>query len=342
MAIASELILSTGTTPATPSAGKAAFYFDSTVAAPGLKVIDSSGNTYSLSGSQTSIGMPSKNDFRLTGVTLTPVMTADNSGSLSTIYLTPFKGAQIALYNGSGWDTLASAEVSLGVTARTADLPFDVFAYNSSGTVTLEFLDWTNATTRATALVRQDGIWCKTGALTRRYVGSCRPRSATAFAWTRGGVDAPAKFDLFNADNRVNAPFSLIASTDSWTYTTATWRQAQASLSYQVDIMVGLQEEGFFADLACMASNATANVDREVGIGFDSTSAFTGICNGHSSNTSSGTGTFMMTAAIANLPAIGRHFYAWLEISTATGTTTWYGDNAALRRQSGMVGTWTC
>ncbi len=45
---------------------------------------------------------------------------------------------------------------------------------DSSGTPTLEALVWTNDTTRATALVRQDGVWSKTGALTRRYLGTVR------------------------------------------------------------------------------------------------------------------------------------------------------------------------
>ena len=283
------------------------------------------------------------NGFRITGVSATPVMTADST-SLSTIYLTPYKSGTIALYNGSTWDLLSSAEVSISVTSRTTDLPFDIFAYNSSGTVTLELLDWTSATARATALVRQDGVWCKTGALTRRYVGSCRARSATTFHWVESGSDAPAKFDLFNADNRVRVPFSCIATTNTWNYTTATWRQAQGSTNYQVDIMVGLQEEGFQAALQATSSTSTSGVEREVGIGYDSTTAFTG-------TVSSTQFTFTLIGAtliyphqamISNLPTIGRHFYAWLEISGAAGTTTWWGDNGALRTQSGMTGMWTC
>lgn len=340
MTVASELILSNGTTPATPGAGKVVLFFDSTSSPPYPSVIDSTGTVY-LVGVATL--RPATNDFRLTGVTATPIMTADST-ALSTIYLTPFKGAGIALYNGSGWDLLTSAEVSLAVTARTTDLPFDIFAYNNAGTVTLEFLDWTNATTRATALVRQDGVWSKTGALTRRYMGSCRARSATSFHWVESGSDSPAKFDLFNADNRVRVPFKQIATTNTWTYTTATWRQSQGSTNYQVDIMVGLQEEAFQIQLHATASNTTAAIGRYAGIGYDSTTAISGTTTNLVNLVSASGDTFQTTHVgnIANLPTIGRHFYAWLEISVATGTTTWYGDNGALLLQSGMTGTWAC
>ena len=336
MATASEIILSNGTVPETPSAGKLALYFDSSATAPGLKAVDSAGTTYTIASVPV---RPSTNDFRLTGVTATPIMTADST-SLSTIYLTPFKGQQIALYDGSAWQLYSSAEVSLAVTARTTDLPFDIFAYNVAGVVTLEFLDWTNATTRATALVRQDGVWCKTGSLTRRYVGTCRARSATTFHWVQAGVDLPCKFDLYNSDNRVAMSFLLKATTDTWTYTTATWRQIQASANYQVDIMAGLQEESFQAEVQSTSRNSTISINRSSGIGYDATTAFTGTAAGACNTVASqNAGT---QARISNLPVVGRHYYAWLEHSAATGTCTWVGDDGGLLLQSGMTGTWTC
>lgn len=166
-----------------------------------------------------------RNDFRLTGVTATPVMIADST-TLSTIFLTPYKGNGISLYSGGAWHVRSSGEVSLAVTGRTTDLPFDIFAYDNAGVVTLEFLDWTNATTRATGLTRQDGVWTKTGDATRRYLGSCRARSATTFHHRLAGDDVPVRIDLWNADNRVEHAFTLRALTNTWTYTTATWRPA--------------------------------------------------------------------------------------------------------------------
>lgn len=283
---------------------------------------------------------PSVNQFRLTGVSATPVMVSDST-SLSTIYLAAYKGNTIALNDGTNWQLVQpGSEPSLAVTGRTTDLPFDIFAFINSGTVALEFLDWSTATARATGLVRTNGVWTKSGDVTRRYVGSCRPRSATTFHWVLNGDDLPVKLDLFNADNRVEHSFTLRALTNTWNYTTATWRQAQASANYQVDFMVGLQEEFIEATLQVSSRNSTISIPRQVGIGYDSTTAFTGTTSATANTVASIE--CDQIARIKKQPTIGRHFIAWLEISTATGTCTWIGDDGALRLQSGLTGSWNC
>jgi hypothetical protein len=285
---------------------------------------------------------PSTNTFRLTGVSATPVMVADSS-SLSTIYLAQYTGNAIALYDGANWQLIApAAEPSLAVTGRTTDLPFDVFAYNNAGTVTLEFLDWTSATARATGLTRVDGVWTKTGDATRRWVGSCRARSATTFHWVLSGDGAsgPTKIDLFNADNRVEVNGLHKETTDTWTYTTATIRQARGSTNNQIDVMVGVQEEFFEAVLTVTSRNSTISIARQVGIGYDSTTVFSGI-EAAVDNTVASINCCQV-ADHANQPGIGRHFYSWNEISTATGTCTWVGDDASTRLQSGMRYKWRC
>lgn len=292
---------------------------------------------------------PATNDFRLSGVSATPIMTSDST-SLSTVYLAPFRGNVIALYDGANWQLISPpSEVSLAVTGRTTDLPFDVFGYLSAGTVALEFLDWTSATARATGLSRLNGVWTKTGDSTRRYLGSIRARSATTFHWVQFGSALPVKLDVFNADNRVDLGFTLIDTADTFTYTTATWRQWNGSTNFQVDVMVGLQEEMMEVEAWASSRNSTISIPRQVGIGYDVTNAI-----GSGANPASG-GWVSLCAETANVvasieshqqavlrhtPAIGRHFYAWLQISTATGTCTWIGDDAALRLQSGMSGSW--
>ncbi len=119
------------------------------------------------------VATPIVNNFRATLVSNTPVPTTDVTYSgAQTIYLTPYNGNQISLYNGASWNTFASAEMSLALGTLTNALPYDVFCYSNSGVPTLELTAWTNITTRATNLAYQDGILCKSGALTRRYIGS--------------------------------------------------------------------------------------------------------------------------------------------------------------------------
>jgi len=305
----------------------------------GFRIYDAAGNA-----KQGAVSVnPRVNDFRLTGVSATPVMTA-NSTTLSSIFLAQYKGDNISLYDGSNWQLVTSAEVSIAVTGRTTDLPFDVFGFSNAGVVTLELLDWTSATARATGLTRVSGVWTKSSDATRRYLGSVRPRSATTYHFVTTGTDLPCKLDLFNADNRVDTNFALKAvSPATWAYTVATIRQAQASANYQVDLMVGLQEESFHAILSVNSANSTISIGRAVGIGFDSTNTFSSDFNTSVVNTVASVMSNQM-ASISDLPAIGRHFYAWCESSVATGTCTFTGTSATagFNLQSGMTGDWAC
>jgi hypothetical protein len=283
---------------------------------------------------------PSINGFRLTGVSATPVMTADST-SLSTLYLAAYSGPSIALNDGTNWQLVQpSSEPSLAITGRTTDLPADVFAYLSAGAVTLEFLDWTSATARATGITVVNGVKTKTGDKTRRLIGTIRPRSSTTVHWVTAGDDLPCKLDIWNADNRVAIGFRNRALTNTWNYTTATWRQAQASTNYQADVIVGWQEDYFDADLLASSRNSTISIPRQVGIGYDSTTVFTGMTSSTANTVASIESSSQ--AAVRHQPAVGRHFYAWLEISTATGTCTWVGDDGASRLQSGLTGMWRC
>ena len=291
-------------------------------------------------GTLVGLGLQHIQGLRLTGVSGVPVMFSD-APSLGTVYLTPYRSNQIALYNGTSWRLYSTAEVSLAVTGRTADLPFDIFAYASGSAVALEFVDWASATLRAVALVRQDGVWCRAGALTRRYLGTCRPRSATTYAWVTVGIDSPARFDLWNVDNRVTVAFDLVSSVDSWVYSTATWRQAQGSSNYQVDVVAGLAECRLVCILTATSRNSTAtgNNPRGVGVGLDSTTSSTGITG----SVGSGGNIHQISQGSATISiAAGRHFAAWLENAPGSGVTTWLGNDGGNRIVSGMQGLWVC
>ena len=153
---------------------------------------------------------------RLTATSGTPVTVADVSGATS-IYYTPYTGNKIALYDGSAWDLFTFTEITISLSGFTAIKAYDVFAYNNSGTVTIETVIWTNNTTRATGLVYQDGVLVKSGATTRRYLG-------TVYINAAGGQteDTMVKRYLWNYYNRVSRPLQKLETTDSWTYTTAT------------------------------------------------------------------------------------------------------------------------
>jgi len=294
-------------------------------------------------------GIPSTNDFRLTGVSATPVMTADNA-SLTTIYAAQYKGARIALYDGAQWNVRSSAEFSLALSGRTADLPFDIFCYDNAGTPTLEFLDWTSpyVGTRATALVRQDGVWCKSGALTRRYLGSCRARVGNTFSFVRNGITTAsgagttAKLDLWNVDNQIDDYATQTDTTDAWNYTLVAYQQANNSPTNQIEVMVGLREKILQAQVNAFWSNTSVSIRAYVGLGIDSTTVNSAQTQ-YSAISVTASQKMSLQAFLSTQMAIGRHFISWLEGSVATGTATWSGDaGQPSKQQSGLSLRWMC
>lgn len=270
-------------------------------------------------------------DGRLTLTTATPVTTSDVLAA-TTIYYTPYQGNSISLYDGSAtWNTITFTEISIAVPASTSQM-YDVFIYNNSGTATLELLAWTNDTTRATALVYQNGVLVKTGATTRRYVGSCRTTTVS------GQIeDSAKKRYVWNYYNRVNKPMSVIETTTSWTYSTASFRQANGSAANQLDFVIGVSESVTKANvLATVTASVAANVVS--GIGLDSTTVISSLSGYITVNS----GLFEAnTGFYCGYPGIGRHILTWLEQGGGAGTETWYGgSNAAL--QSGIYGEILC
>lgn len=272
---------------------------------------------------------PLVNEFRLTLTTATPVTTADVIGATS-IFCTPYIGNRIALYNGTNWITRTSAEFSLALGTLTAALPYDVFCFDNAGTPTLEFLAWTNTTTRATALAYQDGVLVKSGAATRRYLGTFYTTSTTQTE------DSAANRYLWNYYNRSNRAMHVYDTTASWTYTTATWRQARATATNQLNFIVGVSEDCVTANVLSTISNSTAGVYAQVSIGFDSTTS--PATNARQKFGSSGGAGYYtgLDSTYVDIPTIGKHSLIWIELSQAAGTTTWYGTATGI--VSGIAG----
>lgn len=267
---------------------------------------------------------------RLTLTTAVPVTTADVTAA-GTLYFTPYKGNRISLYDGAAtWTTYTFTEKSLALTL-TSGKPYDIFMYDNSGVPALESLIWTNDTTRATALVYQDGVLVKSGATTRRYLGSIYSSGANTTE------DSFAKRYVWNYYNRLPRPMRVIEPTDSYAYSTNTWRQARATATNQLDFIVGYAEEVIAASV--IGNTSTNNVASQawVGIGEDSTTTPDAGCVVGASNGFNTSLPLGLNAELKKLSAAGRHTWVWLE-KALTGTITWYGDNAADGTQSGIHG----
>lgn len=150
----------------------------------------------------------------------------------TTLYYLPASSNVVFLNDGARWlpYTFTSVSLDLSALALTDYLPYDVFLFNNSGTLTLELTAWTNYNTRATALTRLNGVLTKTGAPLRRYVGTISTVSNTIYqgTWLRNTAGGLLN-TVFNEYNRVpiymeyygNVTYDTTTTYDNWTGSTA-------------------------------------------------------------------------------------------------------------------------
>lgn len=246
-------------------------------------------------------------DARLSLSSSSAAPTSDQTAK-TTVYLVPYVGNQVALYDGSAWDVLTlSGAVSVAVPSTTAT-NFDVFAYDSSGTVALETVNWTNDTTRATGLAYQDGILVKSGDATRRYVGTGRTTSVSGQT-----EDSATRRLLWNHAHRV--PRKLLVTASSYTYNSTSVRQCNNSSSNRLEVVFGLDGIGLKVDIS-LRNGGTVGATSNAGFGVDSTttnSAINSARNKHSWHAYIGTGTAT--------PGQGYHYIQCLEWLDAAAST---------------------
>ena len=268
---------------------------------------------------------------RLTLSSGIPVTTTDVSGS--TIYFTPYKGALLTLYNGTSWDTYNYSELSLTPSIFSGNT-YDIFVYNNSGTLTLEVGPaWTfPGSGRSTAIVTQDGVYVRYGSLSHRYLG-------TIYAPSTGTMkDGVAFRGMWNYYNRVMRELLIIDHTNSYTYSIATTRQANANTANKIEIVTGVQEDVMYLNVSSVAGGTLAG-GNVIGFGEDSTTTFmTSDVTGGITNVVAG-GIAPISSTLTKIPPIGYHAYNWLEQGSGSGTDTWYGDGSGARQQfSGIIG----
>ena len=198
--------------------------------------------------------------------------------------------------------------------------------------------------TRTTALVAQDGRWCKTGDLSRLYLGSGMTMGVSGESETNfGGVDTPANWLLQNYYNRVEVVLRYSDSTDSWTYTTAAFRPANGrGKRARLGIVIGVNEEMVDAEAVHAATDSSAVPG--------ATTVILGIdLDGFATNDAqrlaivAATGNVVpMAARYVGFPGIGAHFLGWIEYSDGAGlgVTTWYGDAGLAQQFTGIMARW--
>jgi hypothetical protein len=250
------------------------------------------------------------NNFRLTLTSGVPVTTSDVV-SATTLYCTPYNGNAIGLYSGSVWNIRASSEFQIALAALTVGRPYDVFCYDNAGTPTLEVLAWTNTTTRATALTTQDGVLVKTGATTRRYLGTFYTTAANMTE------DSAAKRYLENYYNTVDR---VLQGTFSADRSTASTSYVELNAEIQIKWVNGNIEKPVTLMVNGGAYTGSANV-MTTAVAIDSTTVASASFESTATNVAGSTG---QNICISNsiCVAIGYHYATLLGMVNAN-TGVW-------------------
>lgn len=226
-----------------------------------LKVRNTDGNIASVAAD------PTINGLRLTLTTGTPVISFDVSSS-STIYFTPYTSGYISLYDGTAWILRNTSEISIALSGLTSGKNYDIFAYWTGSAVALELSSaWTDDTTRANALARQNGILVKSGTTTRRYVGTFRTIDATST------TDTFTQRYLYNWNNQTLRTLYIQDTTASWTYNSATYRQVRNQTANKVELVLGQPANANGHAFLIYNGASGTGVGMFTGIGVDSTSS---------------------------------------------------------------------
>jgi hypothetical protein len=285
-------------------------------------------------------GSVSQPQGRLTLQTATPVMTTTQSAK-TTIYYTPYVGNQIPLGDGVSAFTMTTfSELSVATTDTTkspaavgASQVLDWFVWLDGSTLRLSHGPaWTNDTTRSsgTQLTRVNGIWWNNQSITNgpaagrgTYVGTTRSNASSQLDWIMGGVGVGGVagfFGVWNAYNRRLVATRSSDSTASWTYSSSTWRSANASDNMRASFVTGLAEDAFLARYQLRVATGGGGIVT-TGIGLDVTNAITDGAVGV-------VGLNMDVAVPAILfgqPILGTHFIQAVE-RVSGGSPSFYGN----------------
>lgn len=286
-------------------------------------------------------------DFRLTLTSGVPVTSSDVT-SAASIFLSPFKGSRIALYNGSAWNIRTSAQLSIALGTLVSGTTYDVFVFDNAGVPTLELsAAWSNSTPGSAAIfasgpfatVRptQDGVYVKSTNgtaidATRRYVGSFTTTSTTTTE------DSRANRHLYNYYNRTDRSMVRQETSASYTYSLAAFRQVNAAIANQLNFTLGVSEDAVTA--SCRhhsASSTTANATVVSTIGLNSSTAIATDAVTHN-NQASNLQLAVLGGDFRGMCPIGANNLVWLERGNGSLVQTWFPVNTAGAGNAGISG----
>lgn len=311
---------------------------------------------------------PSIPQGRLTLTTLTPVLVATVSAATSVIY-TPYQGNLVPIWNGVQFVPTPFAELSnvlansatgnAGPAAVANSSAYDLYLWNNAGVITLTRGPvWTNVTTRSAGAAQAmvNGIIVNNVNITNgplagygTWVGSFASNAGGTVDMIFGGSASGGTagvFNLWNTYNRKLSRANIADSASAWTYTTATIRPSDGSgtgsgLNNRCTFFVGANEDPFTARFTNRVALLSAvNANGIIGIGLDSTTAYSSISNMYLETLATAQAQVMIVATLDLLSGLGQHYAQALECGDGTNANSFHGQTGGQQFHQLSVGVW--
>lgn len=297
---------------------------------------------------------------RLTLTTAVPVTESDVAGA-GTVYLAMSDYDTTMIYDGTNWvPRVYSGELPLALDSNAGHTNyhqsgknFDLYEFWDGAAVdTGTGPAWTSNTGRGTGagttelevfqgrLVNKNTITLRFGTASGNTtsINARRALYRGTFRTTADGTteDSLIKRFLFDVYRAVERPLRKVDTTNSWSYTTAAFRQANGAATNQVEWLQGLTGRPIKLHASGSWFSATTG-GVATGIGIDGI-----LDNSHTRLDNAVTSSNLNAHTHAwydGYPGLGYHYGTWLEYG-ATGATA-YGDNNDVTKQTGIKGyTW--
>lgn len=283
---------------------------------------------------------------RLTLSSTLSIMPSTISG-VNTVYYLQHQTSLVPVFDGTSWNIVdvggvglsnLSTDTTKNPAGVAANAIYDYFVWLDAGVPRLGRSPlWTNSSTRALNLGRQNGIQVNASNITNgplagrgTWVGTLGSNASSLFDWSRGSYATAgaqeAKLMVWNAYNRVDTKIALGDTAASWNYALAAFRAANAGLT-RATIILGNNEDDIDAKYICVAANtATSPSFPWVGIGIDSTTALSGHASPGPADGAGGVVTTgVAVGSYSGKLAAGSHTINAIESSPQVVSVTYYG-----------------
>ncbi|MET4721905.1 hypothetical protein ABIF63_006011 [Bradyrhizobium japonicum] len=311
-------------------------------AAKWIKVAQA-GGVSSLNGQSGAVVLAFETKARVTLTSGVAVTESDVSG-VSSVYVTPAGHNAALIYDGSNDVPRSYSEITITLDATNAlsGKNFDVFQAYSGGSVVAGYGPaWSSDISRGTGAgtteieffngrpVNKSAITLRSSSGTTYSIAARQANLVGGFRTTANGLteDSFTKRFVWSVNSALRGG-RAVESTDTWTYSTAAFRQTNGSTSNQIEYLQGLGGGTVRASAYSVLTNSTST-DRgcQNGIGIDSTTVNSATLAGFGHINQSARA---ISSEYVGSPGIGYHKLVWLEKGAGSDTQTWFGDSGAV------------